>query len=148
MMKHNMSSRQAIVWSSGGWTRKQLGNTRRNWSTKILANPWCCLVFVLPLQSCEVVPFHVFQSHQKFRPPTERCECWGWSNKTRLSVQVALLTLPRNWPECGFFFFLKNWCCKQFQSVLIRSILFRCFQMFLDMSQYVLSIQTYLDVFR
>jgi hypothetical protein len=30
-----------------------------------------------------------------FRTPTDCGECWGWSYKTRLSVPVALLTLPK-----------------------------------------------------
>jgi hypothetical protein len=36
--------------------------TRTSWSTTSLENPWSCLDFVRSQQSCEVTPFHVFQT--------------------------------------------------------------------------------------
>jgi hypothetical protein len=40
-----------------------------------------------------------------------RGACWGWSKKTRLSLLIALLTLPRMRTA---FFWVQNWCSKQF----------------------------------
>ncbi len=107
MVEHNMSPRHSTVWSGGGWTRNQLGNTRDELVHISLENPWSCLAFVLAPQSCEVVLFDVFQ--------TPNGPWWMLlvSYKTRLSVPESWLTLPRMRMA---FFRVKNWGCKQLWS--------------------------------